>query len=222
MEGFVKLHRKTLKWEWGDDPNTFSVFVHLLLMANHEPCQWHGITIERGQVLTSLAKLSKLCGITIRNVRTCISRLISTKEITQITTSKYRLITICKYDTYQSNPTDERHNNRHKYRQSTDNQATTNKNIENEKKNKYSYLLEEMTEEELTFHNGMKEKYPSVMAMENPLTLGQYKKLTETYSTELITEKLQAMENKRKDIRGNSSAYLTCLDWCRRDFKNKK
>ena len=34
--GFIKLHRKILKWEWYDEPNTMRLFIHLLLTASIE------------------------------------------------------------------------------------------------------------------------------------------------------------------------------------------
>lgn len=101
MEGWIKLHRKFLEWEWHDSPETVSVFVHLLMLANHEEKKWHGMSIERGQLLTSRDQLSKLTGLTDRKIRTCINRLKSTSELTIKSTNKYTIITICNYDKYQ-------------------------------------------------------------------------------------------------------------------------
>lgn len=36
MEGWISLYRKILNWEWYSDANTFRLFIHLLLQANHE------------------------------------------------------------------------------------------------------------------------------------------------------------------------------------------
>ena len=44
--GWIKLHRKFLKWEWYSDINTKSLFLHLLLTANHKDKQWQGITVK--------------------------------------------------------------------------------------------------------------------------------------------------------------------------------
>ena len=52
MEGWIKLHRKILDWEWYDDINTKVLFLHLLLTANHEEQKWRGKIIERGQLIT--------------------------------------------------------------------------------------------------------------------------------------------------------------------------
>lgn len=45
--GFIKLYRSLLKWEWYDDVNTKVVFLHLLLTVSIEDSKWHGITVRR-------------------------------------------------------------------------------------------------------------------------------------------------------------------------------
>jgi hypothetical protein len=76
--GFIKLHRSLLKWEWYDDMNVFRVFLHLLLTANYEDKNWHGITIKRGQRVFSFEGLSKETKLSVRNVRTAIDKLKTT------------------------------------------------------------------------------------------------------------------------------------------------
>ena len=99
--GYIKLHRKITGWEWYGDPDTFRVFVHLLLMAEYEDRKWHGITIKRGQVLTTRKKLAEETGLTERKVRTALLHLKSTSEVTSTSTNKWTLITIEKYSDYQ-------------------------------------------------------------------------------------------------------------------------
>ena len=118
--GFILLYRQIVEWEWYQNPNTFRVFLHILLMANYTEGRFEGQTIKRGQLVTSLPKLSQQTKLSIQNVRTAISHLISTGEITVRTTSKYRVITIVKYDEYQ---VDNRQNNS----QLTGNQQATNR-----------------------------------------------------------------------------------------------
>ena len=43
--GFVAFPRGLTTWEWYDDPNTCRLFFHLMLTANWEPKNWHGIVI---------------------------------------------------------------------------------------------------------------------------------------------------------------------------------
>lgn len=120
--GWIKIHRKMLNWEWYGDINTKVLFLHLLLIANHEDKKWRGITILRGQVLTSIKHLAKETKLTLMQTRTSLNRLKSTREITIKTTNKYTLITIEKYSDYQNK--DNENNTQNNTR---DNKRTTNK-----------------------------------------------------------------------------------------------
>lgn len=101
-EGWVKLYRKFLDWEWHTSPETVSLLLHLILMANHEDKKWEGITIKRGQLVTTRDNLSETTGLSVQTIRTCINRLKSTNEITSTSTNKYTIITISNYDRYQA------------------------------------------------------------------------------------------------------------------------
>lgn len=101
MEGWIKLHRKILQWEWYKTPNMYHLFSHLLLNANHNDGKWQGVAVKRGEVITGLKSLSANTGISTRSLRTCIERLKSTGEVTAKTTNKYSIITICNYEDYQ-------------------------------------------------------------------------------------------------------------------------
>ena len=123
MDSFIKLYSRFLEWGWHDDPNMVSLFIHLLLMANYEAKEWHGITIERGQFVGGRKVLAEMTGISEQTIRTCLSRLESTGEITRKSTNKFSIITITKYDSYQQSlKADQPTTNQ----QLTNNQPTTN------------------------------------------------------------------------------------------------
>ena len=117
--GFILLYRQITEWEWYQNPNTFRLFLHILLKANFSDGRFEGREVKRGQLVTSLPKLSVQTKLSIQQVRTALRHLISTGEITDEGTSQYRVITVVKYDQYQS---DNRQNNS----QSTDDQQTIN------------------------------------------------------------------------------------------------
>ena len=99
--GFIKLHRKIKNWDWIDEPNTFCLFIHLLLNANFEDKKWRGINIKRGEFLTSLSKLSKITGLSMQQVRTALNKLKSTQEITIQSTKLNTFIKLTNYNLYQ-------------------------------------------------------------------------------------------------------------------------
>lgn len=101
MEGWIKLYRKFLNWEWYKDNNVKVVFIHLLLTANHKDKKWKGKIIKRGQKLTSINHLAQETNLTVQQTRTALNKLKSTSEITTNATSKYTLITVEKYNDYQ-------------------------------------------------------------------------------------------------------------------------
>lgn len=99
--GYIRLYRSMLTWEWYDDINTKTVFLHLLLTVNYEPQKWRGITVERGQRVASYGKLATETRLSVQSVRTAVKHLISTGELTHQTTAEYGLFTISNYDKYQ-------------------------------------------------------------------------------------------------------------------------
>lgn len=137
--GWVKLHRKILEWEWYKSLPTRVLFLHLLLTANRETVEWHGITIHPGQKVTSLRSLAKETGLTFQQTRTAISNMLATHEITDKATNKYRLITIKKWNYYQEdnrqsthNLTSNQHTNQHQYKKRR-NKEIRNKEIEDKR-----------------------------------------------------------------------------------------
>ena len=102
MNGWIKLHRKILDWEWYTDAPVRILYEHLLLTANYEDKKWKGIDVKRGQKVTSIGHLAKETGLTIRQVRTALDKLKMTHNVTIKATNKFTLVTIEKYELFQS------------------------------------------------------------------------------------------------------------------------
>lgn len=137
MEGWIKLHRKLLEWEWYDEPNTFRLFMHCLLKANHKDNNYRGQLVKAGSFLTSRDLLSKETGLTTQQVRTSLKRLESTNEITTKKSKKGTVLQVVKYVEYQliNQPTNQQLTNN---QPTANQQLTTNNNDNNdnnEKKN---------------------------------------------------------------------------------------
>lgn len=141
MSGWIKLHRKIKGWEWYSDTNTFRLFVHLLISANHKSNRWMGNNITRGQLATGYYALSKDTGLSLSQLRTSIYKLKLTSEIAVKTYNKFSIITVLKYDDYQGDDKQDdisiaevSHKN--------DKQIATNKN-DNNAKNEKNIMFEE-------------------------------------------------------------------------------
>lgn len=133
QNGYVKMYRSLLNWEWYTVSNTFKVFIHCLLRANFKDENWRGIKIKRGQFLTGRKKLSAETGLSEMQIRTALKNLELTNEITIEPTRKYSIITINKYNEYQNNYSinNQQITNEQPY---GNQQVTTNNNEKNDNK----------------------------------------------------------------------------------------
>lgn len=133
MEGWIKVHRKFLEWEWFNTSEMVHLFIYLLLNANNRDGSWKGYDIKRGQIIVGLRSLSKNTNISIQTIRTCLKRLEKTQEINTQVTHQFSIITICKYDDYQGEKID---TNTQTNTQLTHDQHTTNNKQEYKKEKK--------------------------------------------------------------------------------------
>lgn len=100
-EGYVLLNRNILEWRWTNVHKTAYLFIIMILLANYKDMDFKGVKIQRGQFVTSLESLANTTGLSIQEVKTAISHLKATGEITSKSTNKFRIITIVNYDNYQ-------------------------------------------------------------------------------------------------------------------------
>ena len=152
QQGWIKIHRQLLEWEWYDDNNTKIVFLHLLLKANHKPKNYRGLELKAGTILTGRKLLGLETKLTVRQIRTSLTKLKSTNEITIKTSSQGSVIEIVNYSKYQL-ATNETTNER----PTSDQQTTTNKNVKNVKnENKLEIIQADLLE---WFNSEFKRKF---------------------------------------------------------------
>jgi hypothetical protein len=139
MEGWIKMHRKMMSWEWYTDSETVHLLLHCILRANHEPKRWQGHEIKRGQFISGRKKLSIETGISEKGIRTRLERLQNGGELAIKTASKFSIITVCKYEEYQEAENRKGQHNGHRPASkgpAKGQQRATNKNEKNEKNEK--------------------------------------------------------------------------------------
>lgn len=93
-KGFVKLNRRIKDKAWYGENGTLRIYLAVLLGAAWKDFEYDGMTLHKGQYVTSLAKLAEHCGLTIRQTRTAISHLKATHDIAVQSTAKYSIITL--------------------------------------------------------------------------------------------------------------------------------
>ena len=80
------------------DHGAMRVMFHLLLTVNYSAVEWQSITIDRGETVTSLKRLSEELGMSKNTLLKSLSTLESSGEISKRTTNKYTLIRVVNYD----------------------------------------------------------------------------------------------------------------------------
>ena len=74
------------------------VYIYMLMYANFKDNSINGVEIKRGQFLTSINILAEKTGLSEKNVRTAIQKLIDGGYIKKYATKKYTIFTICHYE----------------------------------------------------------------------------------------------------------------------------
>lgn len=173
---WIKLYRSLLDWCWFKDANTLQVFIWLLLNANIEDHGFQKIIVKRGQIATSYPTICAATGLSTQSVRTAISHLKSTGELTGKQYPQFSLFTIEKYEQYQDVPTGiSTVNQQSTNRQLTGNQQATNTNIrkkerKNERKEEYIYTAVAVFSEDAELQNLILDFYDSRKKMKKPMT----------------------------------------------------
>jgi len=99
--GWVKIHRSMLDWEWAHKPIYFTIFVKMVLKARHNDGKYQGIGLKSGQLVAGRDAISNLGGCSVNQARLALKRLESTGEITREKIGNIPVITIVNWEKYQ-------------------------------------------------------------------------------------------------------------------------
>ncbi len=228
-EGYIKVFRKMVDWEWIGCPEMVAFWINILLRANHDDKECHGVIVRRGQLLTSRSILARQTGLSERQVRTCLARLKSTNQVTIETTgaatNRKTIVTLCKYEDYQdkrpTNRPTERPTERPTMRPQNDHKQEEKKeelltNVRNSSIKKES-IKKESDPKFLKFQDWVKRHAPAVAAMPKPFTEGEFLSIMANFPAEAVRDVLEDM-NDWVPLKNKKSAYRTCLKW----LKNRR
>jgi len=133
--GWIKLHRKLLENPIIKKPVYLSIWIILLLKANHKEnkIMWNGnvLKIIEGAFVTSRKELASLSSVPETTIEDILNFLERQHQIRQQKTTKFRLITIIEWEKYQNSD-----NNSDNKPTTSRQQADTNNNDKNENNEK--------------------------------------------------------------------------------------
>jgi hypothetical protein len=180
MEGYIKLYRSLLDNPMVNKSDYASLWIHLLLMANHKETTFifnnKKETLKAGQLITGRKKLSKITGVSQSQVYKILKYLEMEQQIEQQSNSHFTTITILNWDKYQGNGTTKEQPKR----QLSNSQVTTEEQLSNTYKNDKNVK-----------NDNKKDIYASVFNFWNSKQIIVHKQLS-TKATSLINAKLQA------------------------------
>ena len=129
-KGWISLHRKLLENPIFKNYKLLQTFLYCLLKATHDDYELligdQMVSLKKGQLATGRKAISSATNLSEQNVRTALSKLEKLGILTIKPTSKYSVITVVSWDSYQGA------NHQVTNNQPTSNQqVTTNNNINN-------------------------------------------------------------------------------------------
>lgn len=251
--GFVCIYRSIKNhWVWKDNrvKTTFEAWIDLILRASHndqkEPIGVDFILVKKGQVLTSQLQLSKEWFWSRKKVNHFLQVLQKDRMITLNATTKWSMITVCNYASYQAIRTtkEQQKNNNGTSKEhiqplepfkpsSTpakpevfvfshngffDRQLEANK--DQPEVDKYKKLVEFL---HATDDEG-EGRFENVLKIKKQISFKDYLQLKdiEKSSSRTLKAVLEGIENYDTGKKPYRNLFLTAKDWLNKEFKNEK
>lgn len=224
MEGWIKVHKQLQDhWIW-QDPIKLRWWLDILLTVNFKDAKVNvGFELyecKRGQSIHSLKWWAERWRVSKDSARNFLKLLEKDGMILHESLSKSTRITVCNYDTYQS----DLHVEQTKSKRRANGKQTISDPIE-EREEREEEKEEKEIEEAHTpskfdfFNDWLKENYPNVASMKTQMTEQNLKNLIDTYGKDVVNDYLMQMENKIDLAKKYKSVYLTLLTWIKRGLK---
>lgn len=104
--GWVKFYRQALENAWLQNHRLWAFWSYCLLKASHKDTEvtvgYQRVSLKPGQFVFGRVKASMDLAMTETQIRTCLNSLKMTGNITSKSASKYSIITIVNWHSYQS------------------------------------------------------------------------------------------------------------------------
>jgi DNA-binding transcriptional regulator YhcF (GntR family) len=220
--GFIFLHRSIRQhWIW-KDAKKLKWWLDILMECNHADQKvsigFELIECKRGQSLNSQLTWAKQWRVDVSTVRRFLKLLENDAMICSENVQKTTRITVCNYDSYNTYATAKATDREHPKQIGRKSDAIQTKNeLKTNKEERGEYSPQEL-ENFKKFQNWINDKAPKVARMKEPFTIKQYLELKE-HSTELVGQVLKSMHNWEPLLKKNTSAYLTTLNWLKKEEK---
>lgn len=226
---WIKLYPEgILAWEWLNYPGMLDFWVRLLVLAD-----------EKGEIVTTEAELARQCNTSRQHMRTMLTNLKSTKNITKTSTKgatkNATKITICNWDKYQSSqpsqqPTEQP--SQQPAEQPKINQEEPSIPISSSSKSKHNEIEKKETppkggeKKEILFDvfmAWMAENAPTVYQLNQQakprykFTPERFMALRTTYGSDALARIIKRMDNRKTLLKEYNSAWLTASNWLESD-----
>lgn len=98
---WIKIPRTFCDWRWYKDSHMVHLYLSILFHASISEKEIGEEVVKRGQMLTSYAQLCRNTGMSLQTVRTCVKKLLKTKQIKVLSCKHYTIITVVSFDNFQ-------------------------------------------------------------------------------------------------------------------------
>jgi hydroxymethylpyrimidine pyrophosphatase-like HAD family hydrolase len=249
--GFISIYRSIKKhWLWKENriKTPFEAWIDLLLRASHddqkEPIGIDFIVVNRGQVLTSQLQLSKEWFWSRKKVTNFLKVLEKDQMIVVKTTTKWSMITICNYASYQSVRTTKEHqkNNKGTSKEHIQPLEPFNNSSTPPAKPDYKYSHNGFFDRQLEKYAGQPElgkyqklieflhekdeegnyKFGNVLSLEKQISYQDYiqlKAVEQSVGNRTLKSVLEGMEDRKTLKKDHKNVYLTAKNWLKMEFK---
>jgi len=209
-KGWICLHRQILEWGWWGDTNTVKIYIYLMLKANHVANDWYGITVGRGELITSYTTLAKDNNLSKKAVEIAIKKLLNSGSIIIKKSKKgsfgFTHLSLCNYSLYQGVENTLRGNERTFDAPLTDNERTyyNNDNNENKVAAGGNFVYQFLNSIDFTDWNTREGNVRIGKAIQNEFRPKGFK-------IELLDKKFDEMRNSKEPIRNANNFWRKIL-----------